>query len=508
MQFKTRQVFDGNSIGEGRTIHITGTRIQDVEREEGRANVDFVMPGFIDSHVHLLSVGLSLLALRLNDCRSREDFVGELKSYAARHPGQWITGRGWDQTILGFTPDRHFLDEICPERPVILNRTCGHVVAVNSKALELSGVTGNTPDIPGGVIKRDSAGEPTGILEEKAAALIADKIPVPEAAILYGALEKGIKYAHSCGITGVQTDDRGTVGEYLRLWELYTKVTEALPIRAQLHYSINSPETLREYIRVKGELVNTRFIHTGAAKIFLDGSLGAGTAALLDSYSDDSGNKGVLIYPESVVRQIMVLAEENGIQLAMHAIGDAAMEQAIRILADVRGGYKKGNTMHRIVHCQVTNRSQIERMVALGLAAEIQPVFLQTDMHWAESRLGKSRLQTSYCWRTMDEAGVFLSGGSDSPVEDINPWPGIYAAVTRKDRKGNYAEAWSLDESLTLPRALEIYTAAGAELAGWNTGCLAPGMAADLAVYSRFNQNLAGNKPDQVLVDGITVFKR
>lgn len=509
MNITAREIFDGVKFSGGGTLHLEGAGISKVERSEIQAGPQLVMPGFIDSHVHLLGVGVSLQALRLNNCQSREDFAQALKNYADSYPGQWILGRGWDQNKLGFTPDRHFLDQVCPHRPVILNRTCGHVVVANSLALAEAGIDCNQADVPGGVIKRDLTGEPTGILEEKALSLVYQGVPAAEPAILYSALEEAIKYAYSWGITGVQTDDRGAVGEYGDLWELYAKVTEFHPIRAQLHYNISSVDALQDFIRIKSELRDTKFIYSGAAKLFLDGSLGARTAALLEDYSDDPGNRGVLVYPDSVVKEIISVAEANGIQMAMHAIGDAAMEQAIRVLAEVRGGYTQGQLMHRVIHAQVTNKSQLERMVALGMMAEIQPVFLQTDMHWAASRLGKARLQSSYCWRTMAEAGLFLTGGSDSPVEDINPWPGVYAAVTRRDGNGNYAAQWAEDESLALEKALAIYTSAGAALAGWNAlGQLKSGMWADLAVYNSLDENYAANKPDQVIIDGNIVFQR
>lgn len=509
MKISSRRIFDGQKMTGSGTIHIQNSIIKELDNGLFHSGAELVMPGFIDSHVHLLNVGLSLQALRLNDCSSKQDFVRALSEYARSYPGPWITGRGWDQNKLGFDPDRFFLDSVCPDRPVVLSRTCGHVVVANSRALELARINRTTPDVPGGVIKRDLSGYPTGILEEKAASLIYGGIPDPEPALLYGALEQAIKYAHSWGITGVQTDDRGLVGDYHRLWELYSRVTETHPIRAQLHYSINSPDTLQDFIRAKSELQDTKFIYTGAAKLFLDGSLGARTAALLEDYSDDPGNKGVLVYPDSVVREIMKIAEENGIQLGLHIIGDAAMEQALTVLSGVRGGYVKGAIPHRLIHCQVLNLSQLKRMAALGLVAEIQPVFLQTDMHWAGSRLGRERLQTSYCWRTMDRAGLFLTGGSDSPVEDINPWPGVSAAVTRTDKAGNYAGEWEQDEALDLDRALEIYSSAGAKLARWNTlGRIQAGMTADIAVYQRFDPNLAENKPDQVLIEGTIVYQR
>lgn len=229
----------------------------------------------------------------------------------------------------------------------------------------------------------------------------------------------------------------------------------------------------------------------------------------MEDYSDDPGNKGVLVYDDSTVREIVTIAEESGIQLAVHAIGDRAAEQFLRILREVRGA-KPGRVRHRIVHFQVTNIDQINRAKALDLAIDIQPGFLPTDMQWAESRLGRKRLQTSYCWRTMDKAGLYLSGGSDAPVEDINPWRGVAAAVTRQDGRGNFAAAWQKDESLTLTRSLSLFTAAAAGVAGWQQlGTIGPGNLADLGLYSQFDpDNLWETRPDQVLIQGNTVYQR
>jgi predicted amidohydrolase YtcJ len=505
MKISAQEIFDGFAFRGGGVLHLDA-RIKGVESDEARG-AGLVMPGMIDSHAHLLGVGLSLLSLRLNNCRCRGDFALALKAHAEQYPEGWITGGGWDQNKLGFTPDRRFLDHICPDRPVLLSRICGHVAVANSRALALAGIDGGI-EVPGGAIVRDNLGEPTGILEEKAIALVGDIVPPPEPAILYTALEKAIKYAHSCGITGVHTDDRGELAEYADLWELYTKVTESHPIRVQLHYHIHSPQALKEFIGIKGELPCTDLVTSGAAKLFLDGSLGARTAALLEDYSDDPGNKGILIYPDAVLGEILSLAEENGIQMAMHVIGDAALDQALRVLRHVRGGLRPGRIRHRLVHCQVTRKTQWQQIVALGMMAEIQPGFLPTDMQWAEKRLGRERLQTSYCWRSMAEAGIFLTGGSDAPVEDLNPWLGIAAAVTRRDRDGVLAPGWQRDEYLGLEEALSLYTSAPAELAGWQTGRLIPGCAGDVAVYAEFDrEDLAGNKPEKTIINGTIVYQ-
>ncbi len=510
MKINAKQIFDGHAFAGGGTVHLDNARVGRLDLRPQAQGASLVMPGIIDSHVHLLGVGTSLQALRLNNCRCRGDFTMALKTYAANYAGEWITGRGWDQNLMDFMPDRHFLDQICPDRPVILNRACGHVAVANSRALALAGVDANSQGIPGGVIKRDEAGEPTGILEEKATSLVYRVVPSLSPALLYTALEKAIKYAYSCGITGVQTDDLGAVGNYGTLWELYTKVTEANPIRAQLHHRTSSAESLKEFIRAKGELQDTAFIYAGAAKLLLDGSLGARTAALLEDYYDDPGNKGVLIFSDDELRKIFTIAEDNGVQLAMHTIGDAALAQALRLLNEVRGGYSRGQIMHRVIHCQVATKIQLEQMAALGMMAEIQPGFLPTDMRWAEDRLGPERLQSSYCWRSMAEAGLFLTGGSDAPVEDINPWLGIAAAVTRKNGEGTYASSWHRDESLTLAETLALYTLYPAKLAGWqDLGSIKPGMRGDIGIYKHFDgENLAGTQPDQVLVDGTIVYQR
>ncbi|NLO88092.1 MAG: amidohydrolase [Firmicutes bacterium] len=510
MRIAAQQVFTGRKLLPNMSVHLQGAEIVGIgPGDEPGSGPALLMPGIIDSHVHLLGLGMSLTALNLKDCNSREAFSRALREYASGFAGQWIIGRGWDQNKLGFTPDRHFLDEICPQRPVCLTRVCGHVAAVNSRALELAGIDGNSADVPGGVIRRDATGQPTGILEEKAVALVQRAVPRPEPPVLYSALERAIKYAHRRGITGVHTDDRSIVGDYFRLWQLYVKVTESCPLRVQFHCQIDSLQALNEFIAVRGELRDTELVHIGAAKLFLDGSLGARTAALLEDYSDDPGNRGVLVYPDAEVRAVMATAEEKGVQLALHAIGDAAVEQALTLLAEVRGGYRRGRIRHCLIHCQVVSREQLARMAALGFIAEVQPGFLRTDMHWAKSRLGAERLQASYCWRTMADAGVFMTGGSDAPVEDINPWLGIDAAVLRRDGNGTYAGDWRRDESLTLEKALALYTAAGAEAAGWETGVIAGGKAADLAVYECFSaENLSANSPAQVFVNGIKVYQR
>ena len=508
MKVTANRLFDGQRFTGSNTVHIQNGLIQSLE-PGGIGQAALVTPGFIDSHLHLIYLGLDLQGLRLYDCCSRHDFTKALTDFARDNPEGWLVGRGWHQDKLGFTPHRQLLDELFPQRPVVLSRVCGHVVAANSKAMELAGITDSTR-VPGGAIRRDSSGRSLGILEEKAGTLITSAIPPPDMGTIYTALIAAIKYVHSCGITGGHTDDLRKVNDYYALWDLYTRVTESHPLRVQLHHSISSPEELREYVRLAGEIQDTDFVRKGAAKLMLDGSLGGGTAALMEEYSDHPSNKGVLICEDETVREIMTIAEAHSIPLAAHSIGDRSTEQFLRVLTQVRGGLVPGPVRHRLIHVQVTNPSQLQRAKCLNLALEIQPVFLQTDMHWVESRIGPERLQNSYCWQTMDKMGLFLSGGSDCPVEDANPWLGVDAAVTRRDRAGRFASGWHKDEALSLERALSLFTSSPAELADWqDLGKITPGSRADLAIYRQFSEaELASNRPDQVLIQGEIVYKR
>lgn len=501
-------IFDGSAFIPGGKIQLQKGKIVAYE-PGGIGGATMVAPGFLDSHLHLINLGLVKQGLQLGNCRSAEDFKQSLAAYATSAADYWLTGRGWDQNNMGFTPDRWLLDSVCPNRPVLLTRVCGHVAVASTKALELAGITGETV-IDGGVVGKDESGALTGVLEEKAVFAAQASVPAPEPATLYNALVSAIKYVHSCGITGVHSDDRRQVVDYQKLWDLYLRVTQSYPLRVQLHYSVQTLSDLKEYIRLSKEISNTEFVWRGSAKIFLDGSLGAGTAALLQDYTDRPGNRGVLVYEDAALQEYVALAEEHGVSLAVHAIGDGAAAQFLRILAQVRGGVTSGRTQHRLVHMQVTNLEQLQKAKALGIAIEIQPVFLRTDMHWAEKRLGTSRLQTSYCWRTMAKTGLLLSGGSDSPVEDANPWLGIGAAVTRKDGGGRLAEGWQQDESLGLEAALSLFTSAPAQLAGWRRlGHIKPGYWADLALYSPFrNEYLEQNQPERVWVAGEIVYQR
>lgn len=505
MIFTATQMFDGSKFLENQAVQVTGSEITKVTTSAFPIK-GLLLPGLIDSHIHLLGMGLALQAPDLAGVTTRQEFRGRIKSYADAHPQGWIVGRGWDQNKLGFIPEREFLDEICPQRPLVLYRICGHVLSANSKVLELAGIGSSSPDVPGGTIRRDWSGRPTGVLDEAAMLLLDPIIPLPDWSMLYSALEKAFKYAWSCGVTGIQTDDLEQVGDFQKLYQLYQSITQVMPLRVQLHHRIKKVADIYEFARLRKEIAITpdALVTMGAAKLFLDGSLGARTAALKEPYSDSPGERGVLVWRDEEFFPLVSTAVALDVPLAIHVIGDAAIEQALNALENAKAG-----PGHRLIHCQVTTKAQMMRMADLGVVAEIQPGFLNTDIHWLKDRLGPLRLQTSYSWRSLWEAGTTLAGGSDAPVEDMNPWLGINAAVTRSDPEGHLAQGWQKDERLSLVQTLQMYTINNARLAGWNAGEIGPGGTADLTWYPDFDyENLAANRPQWTIINGERVFAR
>lgn len=447
------------------------------------------IPGMTDSHMHLLNYGLNLERVLLNRVRSLDELTGLVRERASTlPPGAWVVGRGWDQDRLaeGRYPGAADLDRVAPDHPVVLVRACGHISVANSLALRLGGVNRDTPDPDGGRIDRDGLGNPTGVLREGAMGLVNRQIPPPDFAALRRALQNAMRRALAAGLTMVHTDDAGTAGGLepaLRLYAETARLGEP-SFRAQL-------EVAAKYI---DDLIG-RGLHTGdgdewfrigPVKIFADGSLGGGTAALSEPYSDAPDSRGIPLLEPAAMSALVAKAHTHGLQVAIHAIGDRAAEIALTAIVAAEAAEPGRDRRHRIVHCQILRQELIEQFARAGVVADIQPKFVGTDLHWAERRLGRDRLRWSYAWRSLLEAGVPCAGGSDSPVEPLEPFLGIHAAVTRCDLDNQPAGGWLAEQRLTVEEALRLFTAGGA-YAGHDEasrGIVAPGYQADLAVLS------------------------
>ncbi|HHX27788.1 MAG: amidohydrolase [Bacillota bacterium] len=444
------------------------------------------VPGFIDSHMHLMSLGVGLRNLSLNDVSSiarLKEVVAERAKTAA--PDEWILGRGWDQDFFAEKryPTRKDLDEAGGGRPVYLTRACGHLAVASSKALELANVTRDTVDPPGGVIDRDLYGDPTGVLRESAQGLVRSKIPEDGREALLDSTKEAMRYLLERGITSVHPND-GQAG-FSGTMEIYREAREAgFPLRVYWDLPYEFLDELAETPLRTGD--GDDYFRIGAVKIFADGSLGGRTAALEEPYSDDPTSSGILVVTEDELRDSVYKAHALGMQVAVHAIGDRAVRVALEAIGAARGKIPRERPRHRVVHAQILSPGLISDIKRNGVIADVQPKFLTTDMRWAQERVGLQRMRSSYAWRTMLKAGLHMAGGSDCPVEPADPLWGIYAAVTRKDMEGEPKTSFYPNERITVEEALRLFTLGGAyaEFAEHRKGTLEPGKLADFTVLS------------------------
>lgn len=458
-----------------------------------------LLPGLADSHLHVLSYGLSLRRLRLDGVRSLAAMVWAVgERAAALPPGAWVRGRGWDQERWheGRWPHRRDLDAVAPDRPVFLQRACGHIGVANSAALRLAGVSAGTPDPADGAFDRDPDGEPTGVMRESAQEWVARVVPPVTPAEQAAALDAAVRDLLSLGITQVDTDDVTAAGGAAQALALYGAALGpgAARLRATLLLRVaHLDDALAQGFRTGARLPaagaddGLPWLRWGPVKLFADGSLGGRTAALRAPYSDDPATHGIYMYPREEFIDLFGRIHALGLQTGVHAIGDGAAELVLDAVAAAQAAHPRLDHRHRLIHCQITGGDQLRRCRDLRAVADIQPVFLRTDGHWFGARVGPERAATSYAWGTLRRLGVSACGGSDAPIEPPNPLYGIYCAVTRRDLEGHPPGGWNPAEALRVTGALELFTA-GAAYAnfeeGWR-GDLRPGMAADFTVLDR-----------------------
>jgi predicted amidohydrolase YtcJ len=460
-----------------------------------------VTPGFNDAHVHFLRGALALLTVNLLDTKSVEEAKARVAAKAKEvKPGEWIFGRGWDHTIWKQNfPSRRDLDQIAPNNPVYLVRVDGHVTWVNSAALKLAKIDRRTPNPEGGEIEKDAQGEPTGILKETAQTLISSLIPPPDQPTLFKGLETALDMARRYGITSVQDNSGYETTKLYRAFLQQDKLTVRVSEWQDFEDSIEKLKAQRaEFDSFKD---NPSRLKLGALKGYVDGTLGSKTAAMLAPFSDDAGNSGIPRRPAEELTRMIVERDAAGFQIALHAIGDRANRMALDGFAEA---YKNpasptnttafvGRTKieyklrHRIEHAQVVSPSDFKRFAELGIIASMQPSHAISDKRWAESRLGEYRVMGAYAWHLMKSYKVHVPFGTDFPVESINPYNTLYAAVSRQDADGFPVGGWQPQERLTIAEAIRCHTyeSAYAEFSETEKGEIKTGMLADLVVHSK-----------------------
>ncbi|HQR67537.1 MAG TPA: amidohydrolase [Thermoanaerobaculia bacterium] len=443
-----------------------------------------VYPGFVDAHAHVPGLGMSKESLDLRG-RSKEEVLALVRAAAARTPeGEWIRGRSWDQNLW---PGKAFptaaeLDAVAPRHPVFLTRVDGHALWVNGLAMERAGVTAATADPEGGKILRAAGGAPSGIFVDNAEALVVRAIGDPTPAARRRYLAAGMKAAAASGLTGVG-DASGFDRTGLDVLRAMAR-EKALPVR--LYATVGAETKDLEGLLREGRVAEGR-LTVRAVKMYADGALGSRGAALLSDYSDDPGNRGLVLTPPGKMDEIALACAKAGWQLWTHAIGDRGNRLALDAYEKALAAARPNDARFRIEHAQVVAPEEIPRFAKLGVIASMQPTHATSDMPWAEARLGPVRIRGAYAWRSFLAAGVRLAGGSDFPVEAESPLLGLYAAITRQDPSGRPPGGWYPDQRLSRREALRLFTAdaAFAEFAETRRGRIAPGFDADLTVLDR-----------------------
>jgi len=476
------------AIAGNRVLAVGGdSEIRALLAQKGRA-IDLrgktVTPGFTDAHLHFMSFGLSLTQIDLAGVPTLEEVLARVTARVAQAPaGHWLRGRGWDHTLWagGAFPTRHDLDRVAPNHPVYLRRKCGHAGWANSRALELAGITAETPDPPGGAIERDSTGQPTGILKEKAMDLVARLFAEPSMDEATGAIKTGMAHAHTVGLVGVHTMENATA---LRAFQQLRAAGE-LKLRVLMQIP---EENLDAAIQagVQSGLGDER-LRIGGVKLFADGSLGARTAYMLKPYEGEPSNCGIPVTDAGRLRELVGKASRAGIAAFVHAIGDRANREVLDAVEASRQAGEGPHLRHRIEHTQILHPDDMPRLARLGVVASMQPIHATQDMLMADAHWG-ARSAGAYAWRSLLESGAALAFGSDSPVEDLNVMKGIQAAVTRRRANGSPGpEGWYSGQRITVDEAVRAYTAGAAFASGEEAikGALAPGKLADLVVLSQ-----------------------
>lgn len=462
-----------------------------------------VTPGFNDAHVHFFRGALAMLTVNLLDAKS----LAEAQSRVAEKvktvkPNEWIIGRGWDHTVWKQNfPNKKDLDRIAPNNPVFLVRVDGHVGWVNSAALKAANVTRDTPNPAGGEIEKDAQGEPTGILKETAQGLVFSLVPQPTAEQNQTAMEMALDMARRLGITSIQDNSGYETTKIYREFLKADKLTVRVAEWQDFEDSIEKLKAQRaEFASFKDDPNRLKLT---ALKGYVDGTLGSKTAAMLAPFSDDPHNSGIPRRSQEELTKMIVERAKEGWQIALHAIGDKANRMALTGFAATikdsfytpssnvdSSGTDRPNRLasrHRIEHAQVVNPNDFKGFAELGIIASMQPSHAISDKRWAESRLGEYRVLGSYAWHLMKSYGVHVPFGTDFPVEIINPYRTLYAAVSRQDEAGDPAGGWQPQEKVTMEEAIRCHTyeSAYAEFAEKEKGEIKAGMLADLIVHSK-----------------------
>ena len=452
-----------------------------------------LLPGFTDCHIHFMDGSLGLTQVILNGAATMAEIQKRVKEYATAHPNEtWITGMGWSYPTFAPTglPDKKFLDEVVPDRPIYLVAFDGHSSWANSKALAMAGIKRETPDPPNGKIVRDNDGEATGALKESAGDLVAKFLPKPSREERLAALRLGMHEANKFGL--VRVHSAGQDFEWLDLYDELRRNNE-LTLRFYVAYFLDPPDLTSDAINkieTARRTYHDEWISGGVVKTMLDGVIEAHTAAMLTPYSDDPTQTGKLFWEPEKYKQTIKELDRRGLQIFTHAIGDRAVRLALDAYEEAKESNHTQDARPRIEHIETISAQDIPRFGKLGVVASFQPLHAYPDDDtlkiWARN-VGPERAQRAWVWRSIESTGGLLAFGSDWPVVTLNPWPGVQNALTRQTTEGEPPNGFVPNERISLEDTIKAYTL-GAALAGRREkteGSIEPGKLADMIVLSQ-----------------------
>ncbi|MFC1724692.1 amidohydrolase [candidate division KSB1 bacterium] len=469
------------------------------------------VPGFNDAHVHFSDGGFYLLGIELRDAKDENEFADRIREYVKTlEKDEWITGGNWDHEIWPSKkhPVKEMIDEFTKDNPVLVQRLDGHIGLANSLALKLAGINKNTPNPQGGEIVKDpKTGEPTGILKDTGMDPVFNVIPPSSRKRQEESIITAMRHANELGVTSIQDNTSKTDLEIYQ--DLYNRGELTLRINAWRSVGFDD-----EFEKI-GILppFGSDMLRIGTIKMFIDGSMGAGTALFYEPYSDEPATSGLPIYPEKDLYDLVMKVDKAGLQIAAHAIGDKANTWILNAFEKAFSENGRRDARHRVEHAQVVIPEDIKRYKELEIIASIQPSHCIDDMRWAEKRIG-DRVKNSYLFNSFVKAGVQVAFGTDWAVEPLDPMIGLYAAFTREFPEGGPDGGWFPDEKITLEQAIEFYTlgAAYAEFQEKVKGSISDGKIADIVVLDKnlFEippKEILNTKVDFTILGGKVVYK-